>query len=101
MTRYAGNSDDLVVFLALSQELNQYGYSATVDIGVFVDFQQDFLGALVTGVFVGVIHKGLGKRGNIAPNVEEGDISVMLKRDLVGVQQHVFACFNSVYGLGI
>jgi hypothetical protein len=26
---------------------------------------------------------------------------VMLKRDLVGVQQHVFACFNSVYGLGI
>ena len=62
MIRYAGDSDDLLVFLGLSQKLNQYGDPAAINIGVSVDLQQDFSGSLIAGVFVGVGHKGFGKR---------------------------------------
>ena len=59
MARNTGNTDFLFIVLGLGQDMDQDRNSPAVDVGIAVDFQQDFAGASIVGILVGFVQEGL------------------------------------------
>ena len=85
MVRDAGNTDNLVIFFGLGQNLYQHSNPTAVDIRVLIYIQQ-YPGRTISGcLLVGFIEEWLRKCGNVSLNFHDRHSAAVLKLNLVTV----------------
>ena len=73
----------LVIPLCVRKELDEDGDTATVDVGIDIEFYQYFGCTLCVCVLVGFLKKGFRKGGDVALNIQDSNGTVLLNLDFV------------------